>query len=80
MRAKGSHLHFFHKWVELGAFINAGKPAGGFVVPDHTSPMVLISAGVGITPMVSARHALAKETPVAMYFSFTERATVTTLL
>jgi uncharacterized protein len=60
---QGLASNYLHKWIEPGAFINAGKPAGDFVVPDDTSPMVLISAGVGITPMVSALHALAEETP-----------------
>ena len=52
-----------HDRIETGDFINAGKPAGDFVIPDETSPMVLISAGVGITPMVSMLHALASAGP-----------------
>jgi ferredoxin-NADP reductase len=50
-----------HDRIEPDAFINAGKPAGDFVIPDGDAPMVLISAGVGITPMVSMLHALAAE-------------------
>jgi uncharacterized protein len=52
-----------HDRIEVGDFINAGKPAGDFVIPDTTSPMVLISAGVGITPMVGMLHALASPEP-----------------
>ena len=52
-----------HDRIEVGDFINAGKPAGDFVIPDETSPMVLISAGVGITPMVGMLHDLASATP-----------------
>jgi uncharacterized protein len=57
----GLASNYLHNRIEPGAFVNAGKPAGDFLIPDQSSPMVLISAGVGITPMVSMLHALAME-------------------
>jgi ferredoxin-NADP reductase/predicted pyridoxine 5'-phosphate oxidase superfamily flavin-nucleotide-binding protein len=58
---RGLASKYLHDRIEVGDFINAGKPAGDFVIPDETSPMVLISAGVGITPMVTMLHDLASK-------------------
>jgi ferredoxin-NADP reductase/predicted pyridoxine 5'-phosphate oxidase superfamily flavin-nucleotide-binding protein len=50
-----------HDEVRIGDLIQAGAPAGTFV-PDADSrrPAVLVSAGVGLTPMVAMLHALAE--------------------
>ncbi|RMD64926.1 MAG: ferredoxin, partial [Alphaproteobacteria bacterium] len=50
-----------HDRVEVGAFVNARKPAGDFLLPCSRCPVVLVSAGVGVTPMVSILYALAEE-------------------
>ncbi len=50
-----------HDHVERGAFINARRPAGDFVMSCENCPIVLVSAGIGVTPMVSMLHALAAE-------------------
>ena len=42
----------------------ARRPAGEFVLDKSDRPAVLVSAGVGITPMVSMLHALASGTSV----------------
>jgi ferredoxin-NADP reductase/predicted pyridoxine 5'-phosphate oxidase superfamily flavin-nucleotide-binding protein len=47
-----------HDRLEKGAFIDAHGPAGAFVLRKADRPTVLISAGVGLTPMVSMLHAL----------------------
>jgi len=49
-----------HDQVEPGAILDARKPAGDFVLPCSGCPVVLVSAGVGTTPMVSMLHALAE--------------------
>ncbi len=54
---KGLVSRFFHDQLREGSLIKAQKPAGDFVVPYSNYPLVLVSAGVGLTPMVSALHA-----------------------
>jgi uncharacterized protein len=49
-----------HDAVETGAFIDAHRPAGEFVLCCAERPIALISAGIGLTPMVSMLHALAE--------------------
>ena len=41
--------------------IDAAAPRGSFVLRDGTRPVVLISAGVGATPVLAMLHALARE-------------------
>jgi hypothetical protein len=47
-----------HDQVEVGDIINSHPPAGDFVLAKADRPVVLISAGVGVTPMASMLHAL----------------------
>ncbi len=50
-----------HDKVGVGDFISASAPSGDFtVVHEGARPIVLLSAGVGITPMVSMLHELAE--------------------
>lgn len=56
---RGVASRHLHDHVEPGDFIDARKPAGAFVLPDGKGPVVLVSAGIGATPMVSMLHALA---------------------
>ena len=46
----------FHDALKVGSMIKASTPAGDFVLPDGDGPLVLASAGVGITPMVAMLH------------------------
>lgn len=55
---RGLASNLLHDLVEPGAFLNVRKPAGDFVLPADDKPIVLVSAGVGVTPMVSMLHAL----------------------
>ncbi len=55
---KGLASNLLHDLVEPGAFLDVRKPAGDFVLPDDNGSIVLVSAGVGVTPMVSMLHAL----------------------
>ena len=58
---KGLASRHLHDRVEVGAFVNARKPAGDFLLPCSGCPVVLVAAGVGVTPMASMLHALAEE-------------------
>ncbi|MEB3212834.1 MAG: 2Fe-2S iron-sulfur cluster-binding protein, partial [Leptolyngbyaceae bacterium] len=54
--------NFFHDQVSVGAHIEAMVPRGKFKVDQSsTRPVVLISAGVGITPMVAIANFLVEE-------------------
>ncbi|WP_136657741.1 pyridoxamine 5'-phosphate oxidase family protein [Nitratireductor sp. XY-223] len=58
--AKGLVSRFLHDSLETGAIIEAEAPGGDFTLPKGAEPLVLVSAGVGVTPMVSMLHALAE--------------------
>lgn len=53
---------YFHDRIDAGAEILVGMPCGTFVLNEDSSrPVVLISGGVGLTPMISMLdHILAK--------------------
>ncbi|WP_332311479.1 2Fe-2S iron-sulfur cluster-binding protein [Mesorhizobium comanense] len=51
---------FLHDKVEVGDVLSAEGPRGDFVLDMGSDrPVVLVSGGVGLTPMVSMLHALA---------------------
>jgi ferredoxin-NADP reductase len=51
---------FLHDRVEVGDVLLAEGPRGDFVLDEASErPVVLLSGGVGLTPMVSMLHALA---------------------
>jgi ferredoxin-NADP reductase len=51
---------FLHKRVRQGDVIDVAAPRGGFLLRDHERPVVLISAGVGATPVLAMLQALAQ--------------------
>ena len=58
---RGLVSRHLHDAVHEGDTILAGTPGGTFVPePGSDRPAILISAGVGLTPMVSMLHALAE--------------------
>ena len=59
--SKGLVSGYLHDKVEPGAIIDSRSPAGDFMMTCKTCPLVLVSAGVGITPMLSILHAVATE-------------------
>jgi ferredoxin-NADP reductase len=56
---EGFVSRLLHDQVDVGAFVSARRPAGDFVLEPGDHPAVLVSAGVGLTPMVSMLHTLA---------------------
>ena len=50
-----------HDSLEPGAIIESRRPAGDFMMTCNICPLVLVSAGVGLTPMMSILHAVAEE-------------------
>lgn len=58
---RGVASRHLHDHLEPGAMLTAQKPAGDFVLPCTDGPLVLVSAGIGVTPMVAMLHALVAE-------------------
>jgi nitric oxide dioxygenase len=55
---------YLHDYTEVGTEIEATPPAGDFFLPDEPkSPVVLLSGGVGLTPMVSMLETIARDYP-----------------
>jgi ferredoxin-NADP reductase len=52
---------YIHEHLMAGMTIEAAAPRGDFVLTDDPGPVVLVSAGVGITPVLAMLHALATE-------------------
>lgn len=58
---QGVASRHLHDRVEPGAIIAARRPAGEFLISCEECPVVLVSAGIGVTPLLSMLHALAEE-------------------
>ena len=50
---------YIHAHVKTGDLIDVAAPRGTFFLAEDSRPLVLLSAGVGITPVLSMLHALA---------------------
>lgn len=59
-KPRGNVSNWLHQHVRVGSSVNVSFPCGNFT-PDiqDPRPITLISAGVGITPMISMLHDLA---------------------
>ncbi|CAN5863983.1 MOSC and FAD-binding oxidoreductase domain-containing protein [soil metagenome] len=55
----GQVSRWLHDNVRAGSLIEAAAPRGEFSLTDGSGPVVLLSAGVGITPVLAMLHALA---------------------
>ena len=58
---KGLVSRHLHDALEPGAIIEGRKPAGDFMMTCNLCPLVLVSAGVGVTPMMSILNAVTAE-------------------
>ncbi|HYQ70228.1 MOSC and FAD-binding oxidoreductase domain-containing protein [Actinophytocola sp.] len=47
--------------VRPGAILEVAAPRGDFVLTDGTEPVVLVSAGIGVTPVLAMLHQLAAQ-------------------
>jgi ferredoxin-NADP reductase/MOSC domain-containing protein YiiM len=57
----GLSSNYFHDRVKEGSILDVGAPRGSFVIDDDTDrTLVLLSAGVGITPLLSMLNTVAK--------------------
>lgn len=59
--ARGVASHYLGERVQTGTMINVAAPRGGFTLRAGAQPVVLLSAGIGLTPVLAMLRALARE-------------------
>jgi len=59
VKREGAGSRFMHDSVKVGDVLDVAAPRGSFILRDGIGPVVLISAGVGATPVLAMLHALA---------------------
>jgi ferredoxin-NADP reductase/MOSC domain-containing protein YiiM len=59
--AHGAASTYVHNQVQVGDVLEVSAPRGTFTFRQGLSPVVLLSAGVGATPVLAMLHALAAE-------------------
>ena len=52
---------YLHAHLQPGDRVEVAAPRGGFVLAEGTDPVLLISAGIGLTPVLAMLHHLADE-------------------
>jgi ferredoxin-NADP reductase/MOSC domain-containing protein YiiM len=55
----GAASTYLHSRLRPGAILDTAAPRGDFVLDDGPGPVLLISAGIGVTPVLSMLHQLA---------------------
>jgi ferredoxin-NADP reductase/MOSC domain-containing protein YiiM/ferredoxin len=59
VKREGTASAYLHAHLRPGAVLEVAAPRGDFVLPDGDDPVVLLSAGIGVTPVLAMLHALA---------------------
>ncbi|MGX9791173.1 MOSC domain-containing protein [Mycobacterium sp. MMS18-G62] len=57
----GTVSRHLHEHVKIGDVLDVAAPRGTFFLDDGPAPVLLLSAGVGVTPVLSMLHALVKD-------------------
>jgi ferredoxin-NADP reductase/MOSC domain-containing protein YiiM/ferredoxin len=57
----GTVSSYLDSSLQPGAVLDVAAPRGDFVLGDATGPVLLISAGIGVTPVLSMLYQLAKQ-------------------
>lgn len=55
----GPGSSYMHQQIQLGELLEASAPRGNFILSNANAPLILLSAGVGITPILAMLHSLA---------------------
>jgi ferredoxin-NADP reductase/MOSC domain-containing protein YiiM len=55
----GAASNYIHSRVRVGDTLQVAAPRGAFFLTEAKSPVILMSAGVGVTPVLSMLHTLA---------------------
>ncbi|MFG1610381.1 MOSC domain-containing protein [Actinoplanes sp. NPDC049265] len=61
VKREGAASRYLHSRVRPGDVIDSAAPRGSFVLRPGASPVVLVSGGVGATPVLAMLHQLAAE-------------------
>lgn len=56
----GAVSRWLHNNIHAGAVLDVAAPRGDFYLMEEAEPVVLLSAGVGVTPVLAMLHALAE--------------------
>jgi ferredoxin-NADP reductase/MOSC domain-containing protein YiiM len=57
-RAEGAGSRYFHDRIQAGAMLQVSAPRGSFTLAAGDDPVVLLSAGIGATPVMAMLHSL----------------------
>ncbi len=55
---RGLASRWLHENLTVGAMLDVAAPRGDFVLDDGPEPVVLVSAGIGVTPVLAMLHQL----------------------
>ncbi len=70
----GAASTYLHHQVRVGDLVDVAAPRGNFTLKTGVNPVVLLSAGVGATPVLAMLHALARESsPRPIWWLFAAR-------
>ena len=61
LEENGAASTYLHNQVRLGDLLEVAAPRGNFTLQPGAKPVVLVSAGVGATPVLAMLHSLALE-------------------
>ena len=59
LEAHGAVGSFLGSRIAVGDVLDVSEPRGGFTLQPGVDPVVLLSAGIGATPVLAMLHALA---------------------
>ncbi|HMJ37815.1 MAG TPA: MOSC and FAD-binding oxidoreductase domain-containing protein [Baekduia sp.] len=61
VKREGAVSRFLHDRAAIGAVLDVAAPRGSFILRRGEGPIVLLSAGVGATPVLAMLHELVRE-------------------
>jgi ferredoxin-NADP reductase/MOSC domain-containing protein YiiM len=56
---RGTVSNYLHARLRPGSILDVAAPRGEFVLSDNDDPVLLVSAGIGVTPVLAILHQLA---------------------
>ena len=75
---RGQVSRWLHNHAGSGLVIESASPRGDFYLVDDNSPVILVSAGIGATPVMAMAHALAAaKSPRQIWWLHTTQSSAT---